>query len=394
MALSYLDKAIIFLLPLLVFQFFQDQKVYVSIEYIYSVTTVIIPLIDLGLSGYFFYAYRNSENRNVIISFFIKCFQRLYLVISCVGLVFITIHYFGFGFEPLIVFIVARLLFVLATAFFASYYRLTNKPEKAVYITLFSNILSLSFLLAYFVSGLQFSLWLVFIGQILFSTLYFLKSIIDVFFRGNQGIETNEIKSIFLKALMFSWPSIIQVFVAMGITNFGKINMFTKMNLEDGVLLSLIQRFSMIIFLTHSSVWAFILKDLYVDKNLLTINKHLFYKYLMFLLLAFGIVLFVTEIYILKNYINVFRTSCIALLIIGQTFFACIFAYLEMYYGRENKNIIKLYLALFNALVFLFVLMAFNLDFLERISLAMFISTFTSLLLSVFVLYKRNYNLA
>src|SRR5690606_39088827 len=83
MSLSYLDKAIIFLLPLLVFQFFKDEKVYVSIEYIYSVTTVIIPLIDLGLSGYFFYVYRNSKNHETTLKTFVKSFQRLYLLISC-----------------------------------------------------------------------------------------------------------------------------------------------------------------------------------------------------------------------------------------------------------------------------------------------------------------------
>lgn len=117
MALSYLDKAIIFLLPLLVFQFFKDQQGYVSIEYIYSVTTVIIPLIDLGLSGYFFYAYRNSKNHDTTLKTFVKSFQRLYLLISFIGLCLIAINYYGFEFEKFIVFIVSRLLFVLATVF-------------------------------------------------------------------------------------------------------------------------------------------------------------------------------------------------------------------------------------------------------------------------------------
>ena len=54
MVLSYCDKAVIFLLPILVLQVFKDQTVYLSIEYIYSVTIVIIPFLDLGLVGYFF----------------------------------------------------------------------------------------------------------------------------------------------------------------------------------------------------------------------------------------------------------------------------------------------------------------------------------------------------
>ncbi|GGG36561.1 hypothetical protein GCM10010976_05300 [Bizionia arctica] len=394
MALSYLDKAIIFLLPLLVFQFFKDQRVYVSIEYIYSITTVIIPLVDLGLAGYFFYAYRNSDNQEATLKIFVKTFQRLYLLISCIGLVLIAVNYYGFEYEPFIVFIVSRLLFVLATVFFASYYRLTNKPEKAVYITLFSNVLSLSFLFAYFFSGLEFSLWLIFIGQILFSVFYLFKCVIDVFFKENKDFDNHKLKKLILSTLLFSWPSLLQVFIMMYITNYGKMHVLTKMNLDDGVLLSLVQRFSMLIFLTHSSIWAFIIKDIYVEKNLFVIRRNLLYKYLGFLTLALVFVIIVTEIYLVYNYVDLFRVTSISALIIGQTFFACIYAYLEMHYGRENKNIIKLYLALFSAFVFIMLLILLDINFLERISIAMFVSTFTSLLLSIFVLYKRNYKIA
>lgn len=393
MALSYFDKAVIFLLPLLVFQLFKDQKVYVSIEYIYSVTTVIIPLIDLGLSGYFFYAYRNSKNHETTLKTFVKSFQRLYLLICCIGLCFIAVNYFSFEYEPFIVFIVSRLLFVLATVFFASYYRLTNRPERAVYITLFSNVLSLSFLFAYFFSGLEFSLWLIFIGQILFAVFYFIKCIIDVSFKENEDFDNYKLKKLTINALLFSWPTIIQVFISMYIVNYGKMNVLTKMDLDDGVLLSLVQRFSMLIFLTHSSIWAFIIKDIYVEKNLYVIKRNLLFKYLGFLALALVFVVVITKVYLVYNYVDLFRASTISALIIGQTFFACIYAYLEMHYGRENKNIIKLYLALFSGTVFITLLIVLNINFLERISIAMFVSTFASLLLSIFVLYKRNYKL-
>jgi len=393
MSLSYLDKAIIFLLPLLVFQFFKDEKVYVSIEYIYSVTTVIIPLIDLGLSGYFFYVYRNSKNHETTLKTFVKSFQRLYLLISCIGLGFIVVNYYGFEYEPFIIFIVSRLLFVLATVFFASYYRLINKPERAVYITLFSNILSLSFLFAYFFSGLEFSLWLIFIGQILFAVFYLFKCIIDVLFNENKDYNNYKLKKLITSALLFSWPSIIQVFIMMYITNYGKLNVLTKMDLDDGVLLSLVQRFSMLIFLTHSSIFAFVIKDMYVEKNLFVISRNILFKYLSFLTLALVFVTIITEIYLFYNYVHLFRASIISVLIIGQTFLACIYSYLEMHYGRENKNIIKLYLALFSAFVFIILLILLDINFLERISIAMFMSTFTSLLLSIFVLYKRNYKI-
>ncbi|GAA4941888.1 hypothetical protein GCM10023314_13640 [Algibacter agarivorans] len=393
MALSYFDKAIIFLLPLIVLQLFKDQTVYLSIEYIFSITVVIIPLIDFGLSGYFFYVYRNISNKEETVKNFVNVFQRVYVILSVLGGVIILIHYTAFEFEKFILFIVCRVLFVLATVFLSSYFRLTNRPEKAVYVTILSNATSLLFLLAYFLFDIEFSLWVIFIGQIIFSIFYLFRSISNILF-DKEGFNTQQIKRLIKSTLLFSWPTIIQVFIMMYIVNYGKMNVLTKMTTEDGVLLSLVQRFSMVIFLTHSSLWAFIIKDIYVEKNLFLIKRRVFYKYLTFLTFALVMILMVTGAYIVYNYTSFQRVSCISVLIIGQTFFACIYAYLEMYYGRENKNIIKLYLAIFSGSIFIAIITLVKIDFLERISIAMFVSTFASLLLSVFVLYKRNYKIA
>lgn len=395
MALSYLDKAVIFLLPIIVLFFFRDKTVYVSIEYIYSITIVLIPLIDVGLSTYFFYQYRNSDDHNKTVETFKKVFQRLYLVISFLGLFAILLNLFVFEYEKFIVFIVFRILFVLVTTFLASYYRLINKPEKVVLITIVSNFISLSFLLFYFFFDYDFSLWLIFAGQILFSLFYFFKSFNLVFLVKQSTVSFNKIKTVLKGSVMFSWPTIIQIFLIMYITNYGKIHALTNMPIEDGVLLSLIQRFSMVIFLTHSSLLAYMVKSIYIEKNILGINKKILFKYLGLLIMTMIIVMLISGIYLVYNYDqdNVQRPIFIATLIIVQTFMSCVYAYLELNYGRENKNIIKLYLAIFGAVLFFSLLMFLKIDFLEKIAIAMFISTFASLLLSVTILYKRNYKL-
>lgn len=395
MALSYIDKAVIFLLPIIVLFFFRDKTVYVSIEYIYSITIVLIPLIDLGLSTYFFYQYRNSDDHNKTVEIFKKVFQRLYLVICFLGLLAILLNIFVFEYEKFIVFIVFRVLFVLVTTFLASYYRLINKPEKVVLITIVSNFISLSFLLFYFFFDYDFSLWLIFAGQILFSLFYFFKSFNLVFLVKQSTVSFNKIKTVLKGSVLFSWPTIIQIFLIMYITNYGKIHALTNMPIEDGVLLSLIQRFSMVIFLTHSSLLAYMVKSIYVEKNILGINKSILFKYLGLLIITMIIVMLISGIYLVYNYDqnNVQRPIFIATLIILQTFMSCVYAYLELNYGRENKNIIKLYLAIFGAVLFFSLLMFLKIDFLEKIAIAMFISTFASLLLSVAILYKRNYKL-
>jgi len=395
MALSYIDKAIIFLLPLIVLYFFKDKTVYVSIEYIYSVTIVLIPLLDLGLSGYFFFAYRNSEDCDNTIKTFVEVFQRLYILLSVIGVGFIAFNYLGIEFEKFIIFIVSRLLFVLCTTFLASYYRLTNKPQNVVYITIFFNALSLLFILAYFLIDSEFSLWLIFIGQILFAIFYLFKSVRDVFFAKKDDFHNSTIKKLIVKAFLYSWPIIIQAFIMMYISNYGKLNALTKMTIDDGVLLSLTQRFSMVIFLTHSALWAYLIKDVYVEGNLLVISKNILYKYLSFLSVALFMVAVVTGVYVFYNFSGsmLTRSIFISCLIIGQTFFSCIFAYLELHYGRENKNIINLYLAIFSAIIFVSLLTFLKTDFLIRIVIAMFVSTFAALLLSIFVLHKRKYKI-
>ncbi|PQV49652.1 hypothetical protein CLV33_103290 [Jejuia pallidilutea] len=395
MALSYFDKAIIFLLPLLVLYLFGEKEIYVSIEYIYSITIVAIPLLDLGLSGYFFYAYREADNKNEVLEVFTNFFKRLYILIGFVGLIFIAVHYLVFPFENLILFIVYRVLFVLATTFLASYFRLINKPQKVVFITILSNTLSLLFLFFYFFLNYDFSLWLIFIGQILFSSIYFFKCLKDVLVSINKKLKVLYTAKILKDTILFSWPNIIQTFLLLYISNYGKINALTKMPIDDGVLLSLVQRFSMLIFLTHSSVWAFLVKDIYVEKNVLHIRKSILYKYLILLSFALFMVVIIASFLLSYNYVgnSLYRSLKISFLIIGQTFLGCIYAYLEVHYGRENKNIIKLYLAIFGALIFVTILVLLQIDFLERISIAMFASTLVSLLLSMFILYKRNYKM-
>ena len=103
MALSYFDKAVIFLLPILVLQLFKDQTVYLSIEYIYSVTIVVIPFLDLGLAGYFYYIYRNKEDKQAILKKVLRIFHLLYGVLLIIGILLVAIHYFIFPFDDYII---------------------------------------------------------------------------------------------------------------------------------------------------------------------------------------------------------------------------------------------------------------------------------------------------
>ena len=397
--MSYFDKIVIFLLPIIVLQLFSDRSVYLSIEYIYSIVIVIVPFLDLGLGGYFFYAYRNNDNNNnnkKVVVEILKVFHILYISIFIIGIGLISFHYFVYSFENQIIFIVSRSIFILTFTFLTSYYRLTNKPRKSLWVTISANAISLVFMLVYFFSGLEFNLWLVFIGQILFIVFYFFKTIKRVLTKWIISYKPLAVIDVFKLAISYSWPTIIQVFILMYVANYGKINAIKNLSIDEGVLLSLVQRGSMLIQLTHAAIIGYLMKELFVSGELLVINKKIFLKYIGLLLTSVAMVVLIVVGVIMHSGSNfefnfVFK---IVSLIIGFTFSWCVFSYFEIYYSRENKNIIKLYLALINGVSFILIFNFLKMGYLERITLSMFASTLLTLITSLIILNNRGYKLS
>ena len=196
-------------------------------------------------------------------------------------------------------------------------------------------------------------------------------------------------------SLLFSWPTIIQAFIMMYIANYGKINALNIMSLDDGTLLSIIQRFSMLIQLTHAAVLAFMIKEIYVSGDLLAIKKNILKKYIAVLVCSIVGVVFLIIGYFIYNNVqyDLSRLTLVLTFIIAYTFIWCITSYLEVYYSRENKNKIKLYLAVINAICFIGILNIPGINYLEKITAAMFFSTFVTFIVSLAVLKQRKYHL-
>ena len=395
MALSYFDKAVIFFLPIIVLTFFQDKAEYLSVEFIYSVSIVIIPFLDLGLVNYFYYVYRQKEGGAQIISKINNIYRLVFLSAFALGGGFIVIHYTVYPINDLIVFIIFRSLFLSAVAFLSSYYRLLNKPQNVLYVTILTNAVSLGVLLLYLFSDSSFELWTLFIGQILFCLVYMFKIIWDTY-KTRINLRILEIRTTISASLRFSWPTILQVFIMMYLANYGKIHAMDNLNINDGVLLSLVQRLAMLIFLTHSSLLAFFIRDIYIEKNHKTINISLFSRYFFLLLITLLLIgsAIVGYLVVWENESLFSRSVLISLLLIGYTFISCMFSYFELYYGRENKNIIRLILALIMAGIFILLFNFIQTELLLKLSASMFLSALISFLLSLGILYKRNYKFA
>lgn len=389
MALSYFDKMVIFLLPLAVLSFFGEESVYISIEYIYSVVVITVPFLDLGLNGYFFYLYRSRENKGEVIKEVLDTFHLIYFGLFLLGGVIVLVHYYIFPFEDYILYIVFRSLFILVFSFLTAYYRIIDKPHKALFITLSSSIISLSMLAYFFFTDRKFELWVIFVGQILFAATYFLYVFKEFLFENKT--KYSKVFLVIKNSLLYSWPTIIQVFVIMYIANYGKINGVENLNESDGVFLSLTQRFSMLISLTHSAILGFLSKELFVSGAEKEIKADLLRRYLFLLITAIvGVVVLIGAYY---NYNEISYGILNVVFIIGFTFFWSISSYLELYYSREAKNVIKLYLAIFNGVVFILFLNLLESGYLERVTTSMFFSSLLTLLLSGVILKKRKYQL-
>ncbi|MBW1293898.1 hypothetical protein GBO31_00155 [Aquimarina litoralis] len=389
-SLSYFDKAIIFLVPLLVLYLFNSKSIYVSVEYIYSIVLVAVPFLDFGLTGYFFYYYREHKSKRTAIIAIFNAFHILYAVLFTIGILFILVHYLWIPFEDYIVFIVFRCLFVVLFMFLSSYYRLVNKPQKALFVTIISNIISLITIFCFYILKLEVNVFIVFVGQILFCFYFFFK-IIKRFVK-KMNINKKVLYAILHKSFLFSWPTIIQAFLIMYIANYGKVNALHYLTLDEATLLSLTQRYAMLIQLTHTSIVAFLMKDLYLEE-IKEINLKILLKYITLIILSAIVVFIVLSInwYFKAIDITSERIFQVSIAIIVYTVLWCIYSYIEIFYSRENKNIIKLYLAIVNALVFIGVISLFSIPFLEKVIYAMTCSIFVALVTSTGILIRRRY---
>ena len=61
---NFVDKILIFLLPLIILKIYDDKNLYNSIEYIYSIAIIIVIFFDLGLKNYTFYFLKHSKYLN------------------------------------------------------------------------------------------------------------------------------------------------------------------------------------------------------------------------------------------------------------------------------------------------------------------------------------------
>lgn len=390
---NIIDKAIVFVLPFSVLTIFNAKTDYISIEYIISVVNIIATFADFGLNGYMFYMYQLSPNKKKAIDTAKNTTNNIYLLLCVLSIVLLIVDRYFVSIHYLLVFIIIRLLYTFLNQFFISIFRLTDKPIKATYISIIINLASMLLLFIYFISDKPFNLWLIFLPQISLIILYFLYIIFKWRVNFNQQGEPGFFSTI-KKSLLFSWPTIIQVFIMMFMANYAKINAFDKLPRDEAVFIGYTFRFTMIIQLAHASIIGYYAKTILSGENTHQISIKLLRLYLITIFAAWLFVVSALILYI--NYSLGVSADHLILISLFSVYTAlwCIYSYFEMYYARINRNIIKLIMAVFVFLIFVIFLTFLPFSLIINIGSAMLFSTLFGLFMNLFLLKKNKFTFA
>ena len=382
--LNFFEKFLAYLSPLLIIQIFDDRVLYNQIELIYSFSIIFNVFFDFGLRGYFTYSLRKIKNKRQYSIEVLNYFNSLFLLISVLTLLLISLIFNIFEKSQLIIFslIYFRFVYLYLTFFFKVYFRLISNPFYIFFITIPINLLVVIFIFY----GLLFNnsnidLIIYFLPFIILLTFYILYLILSL----KLKITFYRTILFLIKSMKFYWPIILTSIISLFIGNFIKIFSFYELSPDDMTKSSLFLRILMIIQLTHASFAAFYLKKNFLEKKI-KLNKKILIMYLRNITIVTTLIYFLSPIYF--NYLNVnIKIDIIFILMSMYIYFWCLASYLEQFLTKFNFNrsILKYYLL--SVIVYFFVLLITNSYNLISISLAMFISSF---IYFICVVYKLN----
>lgn len=346
--LSYIDKGLAFVLPLIVLYVFNDRVVYNELEYAYSIANILVYVFSVGYC-YSFYGYKISDDKDFYLSRYIgvSCVSVLLtaVILTIISLIWPSI-------DPSLSVLVAglitaRTVLLLFVSFFSTYYRLIDKPVRVIYLSLSVCFSILTLLTLQYIINTKYNLLYSFaipelLIPIVFCFCLLLKINIPLW---------SYLKDYYKASVIYSWPIVVNCFLALGVSNFGKIYAFNYMSDDDMYIFSYTMRISMVIWLAHNSIVAYYGKKIFMDE----FNKSIAFKYLLFLM---GSTVLSLMIIIILNNISKYQIplNLSVFIIFAYNIVFCCGSFLEGFYGRANKNMILMYITIISALVFIIIM--------------------------------------
>lgn len=382
--LTYLDRLLIFSIPLMILYLFEEKTLYNSFEYIYSVATIVIIFLDPGIRIYSFYAFSKTEDRNNFVQKLQAYNGVQYIVYQLIVItIFILAVIFSNSILPILLFISIRSLYYLFISYGIIYFRLIDRPHLIYIFSLIVNGVTILLIFIYFLYHLHISLEILFLSQALLTIVvggYYAKTLRKDNLRGHWKF--------IRESVSYSFPVLLTVFIMLGINNYGKIYAQNFLSTDEMYQFSLVQRLTMFIQITHAAAIGYLSKSVYTSKSVVDVQSLKKYS----VMIAGSILIIFIMVFPFASF--VFQDlpvsySSLTILMILYTTVWCYGAYFEMVLKKCNLNNYIVYFTIATGITFMIVLYNPILEGTENIAFAMVMSTLVFLLLTLNLFRKK-----
>lgn len=386
--LNYIDKFVIFTLPLIILYITKDVQVYNNIEYIFSVANITIVILEIGRI-YLFYGYKIAENREIFLQKAKNYFLFLQLIYSIAGLIlwpFISQLESPLGI--LYYYIVIRCLYMLFINFYNSYFRLVETPSRIFLYSIPINIITIILIYLFFRLKWGITLEMFFLPQCMVS----LGSVLLFLFRFKWKWTLGLISYI-RDGILFAWPIILNALIVSFVNNYGKIYAYNFLSESEMYSFSYVLRIAMIIQMAHASVLAYYSKEIYISVKK-GFDKSILQLYSLFI----GIAVILSVIFILtfNRFLSTeqIRIDVTFFLILLYVLLWCFQAFFEIYYNKTNNNKFILLYSLIGGGVYLLLILGLGVKGIKSLSIYMLISVLVNFVLILRTFFRRIKNYA
>ena len=374
--LNYVDKFLVFLLPLAVLYISQDRESYNSIEYVYSIANVIAPFF-VFFSSYAFYGYKLSleNDDDGYVGLYRKYSSLIIIILFFIGL---TVA----NFAPLLVSSLSLLISFMILIRFVylqtinnnnAYYRLIDKPARFLVFTILGSLASVA-LVYFFHLDRRCVLIAFFAPQLAISVLCLYTG------NGGRSFTIKGFQEYFINSFKYAWPVVVNCTIVAFVMNYGKIYAYNYLSSYEMYNFSYIMRISLVIQMAHASLISFYGKELFVNGY----SKSFFKKY--GLVIGSAFVLSVICLYIFNLFITDKLTiDATTFLILIYTLLYSLGASLEMWYGRKNQNSVILYVSILSCLIFFGLIFIVGVKSLKSLAIYMVVYSLTYLILLIMI---------
>lgn len=343
-ALSYTDRALAFVLPLLVISYLNRPAAYAEIEYIISLSVVIAGFADLGLRSYLLFAYRQNGQQVVDLAYgalYLLLLLQFLLIFAALG-----IYWLGGWHNALLGCLTAcRVAALTLFGVVGQILILRDRPVMSASLSLacwLASALSLT-VPPSVPDGLFLILFLLPSGVAAILALAWLGT--------RSGKRLGDSLAFLKRAFQWSWPLLISTALNLGVGNFAKIYAFAAMPQDDMVLIAFYQRLSMVLQISHAAIMVVLSKGIFTAPDD-GIDRNVTFQYA----LSMGVTAFLLLGGLWMGYsfelVPVPWSFPIASLMAAYIFLWCFGAYFQIYVNRAGRNRMLLGASIASTLVF------------------------------------------